>query len=50
VNSVEIPKGDNRWAEVRRDLGRIVPDVDHHPRLLLRAHINAPDPDGRGTL
>ena len=37
VHAVEIAERDNGRTKVRRDFGRIVPDVDHQPRLLLPA-------------
>ena len=37
VHAVEVAERDNGRTEVRRDFGRIVPDVDHQPRLLLPA-------------
>lgn len=50
VDAVEVAESDNGWTEVRRDLGRIVPDVDHHPRLLLPATDMPGRLTGAGTL
>ncbi len=37
VDAVEVAEGNDGRTKVRRDFGRIVPDVDHQPRLLLPA-------------
>ena len=44
VDAVEIADSDNGRTKVVGDLGRIVPDVDHQPRLLLpdRKHVRVP--------